>query len=64
MNPKLTTVNVDKELLGKRAVSRIRYQIEHDGAMAENTVIGVRMIERNSVLLTDGLNAKSDQNSN
>lgn len=64
VNPKLTTVNVDKELLGKRAVSRIRYQIEHDGAMAENTVIGVRMIERNSVLLTDGLNAKSDQNSN
>lgn len=50
VNPKLTTVNVDKELLGKRAVSRLRYQISHKDTLAENTVIGVRMVERQSVL--------------
>ncbi len=51
VHPKLTTVNVDKELLGKRAVSRLRYQISHKGTLAaENAVIGVRMVERQSVL--------------
>lgn len=51
VNPKLTTVNVDKGSLGKRAVSRLRHQISHAGMPAENTVISVRMIERQSVLL-------------
>lgn len=34
-----------------RAVFRIRYQISHTNTLAENTVIGVRMVERQSVLL-------------
>jgi DNA-binding LacI/PurR family transcriptional regulator len=49
VNPKLTTVNVDKGALGKRAVQRLRYQIEHPDAIPENTVISVKLVERQSV---------------
>jgi LacI family transcriptional regulator len=49
VNPKLTTVNVDKEALGKRAVNRLKYQMTHADAESENTVISVKLIERESV---------------
>ncbi len=49
VNPKLTTVHVDKEALGKRAVQRLKYQIEHPNSAPENTVISVRLVERDSV---------------
>lgn len=51
VNPKLTTVNVDKEALGKRAVHRLKYQMSHTDSAPENTVISVKLIERASVKL-------------
>lgn len=47
--PKLTTVNVNKELMGKRAVQRLLYRLEHKRSLAENAVISVEMVERESV---------------
>lgn len=49
VNPKLTTVNVNKEELGRRAVQRLRYLINHPGSEPENIEIGVRLVERESV---------------
>lgn len=49
VRPKLTTVNVNKEIMGKRAVQRIIYKIGHLNSLPENTVIGVELIERESV---------------
>ena len=51
VNPKLTTVNVDKAALGKRAVHRLKYQMSHQDCAPENTVISVKLIERESVKL-------------
>lgn len=47
--PKLTTVNVNKELMGKRAVQRLLYRLEHKHGLVENAVISVEMVERESV---------------
>lgn len=47
--PKLTTVNVNKELMGKRAVQRLLYRLSHKKSLSENAVIGVEMVERESV---------------
>lgn len=47
--PKLTTINVNKELMGKRAVQRLLYRLSHKKSLPENAVIGVEMIERESV---------------
>lgn len=49
INPKLTTVNVNKEIMGKRAVERLIYRITHRDSISENTVIGVNLVERDSV---------------
>ena len=49
IRPKLTTVNVNKKLMGKRAVQRLLYKISHKGSLTENTVISVELIERESV---------------
>lgn len=49
INPKLTTVNVNKEMMGKRAVERLIYRIAHRNSISENTVIGVNLVERDSV---------------
>ncbi len=49
IRPKLTTVNVSKEIMGKRGVQRIIYRIGHRDSLSENTVIGVELIERESV---------------
>ena len=51
VNPKLTTINVNKETMGKRAVQRIRHLISHRGSRPENTVMSVELIERESVKL-------------
>lgn len=47
--PKLTTINVNKELMGKRAVQRLIYRLSHKKCLAENAVISVEMVERESV---------------
>lgn len=49
VSPKLTTLNVNKEMMGKRAVQRLLYRINHKKGLSENTVIGVDLIERESV---------------
>ncbi len=52
VRPKLTTVNVNKEIMGKRAVQRIIYKIGHRNSLSENTVIGIELIERESVRIS------------
>lgn len=47
--PKLTTVNVNKEVMGKRAVQRMMYLIQHPTTQPESTVLSVQLIERDSV---------------
>lgn len=49
VHPKLTTVNVDKGALGKRAVQCLKRRADHPESVPENTVISVKLIERNSV---------------
>ena len=49
IRPKLTTVNVNKELMGKRTVQRLIYRMSHKDSLAENAVISVSLIERESV---------------
>lgn len=51
VNPKLTTIHVDKEALGRRAVHRLKYQIAYPGSVPENAVISVKLVERDSVKL-------------
>lgn len=47
--PKLTTVNVNKERTGKRAVQRLLYKMSHKNSLTENAVISVELVERDSV---------------
>lgn len=49
VTPKLTTVRVDKEDMGARAVQRIRYLISHRESGPETVIMPVSLIERNSV---------------
>lgn len=49
VNPKLTTVNVNKEKMGKRAVQRMKNLLDHHNSAPENTVLNVELIERESV---------------
>ena len=49
VRPKLTTVNVNKELMGKRAVQKLLYKITHKNCPSENVVISVGLIKRESV---------------
>ena len=51
VNPKLTTVNVDKKTMGKRAVQRVRHLLSNRNSKPENTVMSVELIERESVKL-------------
>lgn len=51
VNPKLTTVNVNKEIMGKRAVQRMKHLLDHHSSAPENTVMSVELIERDSVKL-------------
>lgn len=49
VSPKLTTINVNKEVMGKRAVQRIMYIIDHPRSRPENVVLSVELVERDSV---------------
>lgn len=51
ITPNLTTINVDKEKMGRRAVERIRYAIDHKSNSHENIVLSVELIQRESVKL-------------
>jgi len=50
INPKLTTINVNKEVMGQRAVRKLLHLIERKKEINENIVLGVELIERASVL--------------
>ena len=53
IRPKLTTINVNKEIMGKRAVQRLIYRLNHMDALSENTVIGVNLVERETVKVSN-----------
>lgn len=56
IRPKLTTVNVNKEIMGRRVVQRLIYRLNHMDALSENTVIGVNLVERETVKQTGPCN--------
>jgi DNA-binding LacI/PurR family transcriptional regulator len=47
--PPLTTIRVDKELLGREGVHLLLTRIEHPEISARHTVISVKLVERESV---------------
>lgn len=47
--PKLTTVRVNKELMGRKAVQRLLWRINHINEPIESIVMEVELIERDSV---------------
>lgn len=49
VDPKITTIKVDKEAMGRRAVERIRYRMSHRECPTENIVLSVELIKRDSV---------------
>jgi DNA-binding LacI/PurR family transcriptional regulator len=51
VTPHLTTINVNRELMGKKAVQRIQRLIEGESGEAEHTILEVELVERDSVKL-------------
>lgn len=47
--PKLTTVKVNKELMGRKAVQRLLWRMRHKTDPIENTIMSVELVERESV---------------
>jgi DNA-binding LacI/PurR family transcriptional regulator len=47
--PKLTTINVNRELMGQKAVRRLIQLMDNENSEAEHTVLGVKIVERDSV---------------
>lgn len=47
--PRLTTIHVDKETMGRLAVQRLCHRISHRDAPCRNTVMSVELVERDSV---------------
>lgn len=50
ISPRLTTVNVHKEFMGKAAVQRLKWRIDHINEPFENIVLNVEVVERDSIL--------------
>jgi len=48
VQPKLTTINVDKEAMGKRAVEALFRRIEHKGALYEKILLSGDLVLRDS----------------
>lgn len=49
ITPKMTTVRVNKELMGKKAIERLVWRIAHPKEPVENTILDVEIVERESV---------------
>jgi len=47
--PKLTTVHVRKESMGKAAVQKLLWRMDHHDKPHENTILSVQIVERDSV---------------
>jgi LacI family transcriptional regulator len=51
-SPRLTTINANRELMGQKAVRRLIQLMGNENSEAEHTVLGVELVERDSVWLT------------
>lgn len=49
ITPKMTTVKVNKELMGKKAIQRLIWRINHLKEPVENIILNVEIVERESV---------------
>ena len=49
VRPRLTTIRVDKEAMGRLAVQRLCYRLQHREAPFRNIVMSVELIQRESV---------------
>jgi LacI family transcriptional regulator len=58
IEPKLTTINVNRELMGYKAVYRLIQMKEGQNEGVEHTVLGVELVERASVALTTPLTGR------
>ena len=47
--PKLTTVRVEKDLMGRKALKRLLWRIDNKSDMNENIIMSVTVVERDSV---------------
>lgn len=47
--PQITTIHVYKELMGKKAMERMKNRLEHPNAKIEKTIMDVKIIERESI---------------
>lgn len=47
--PKLSTIKVNKELMGRKAVQRLLWRMRHKSDPVENTIMSVELVERESV---------------
>ena len=50
VTPRLTTVRVNKELMGKKAVEKLLWRISNEDSAVENSSLSVDIIERESVI--------------
>jgi DNA-binding LacI/PurR family transcriptional regulator len=48
-SPRVTTINVNRELMGQKAIGRLIQLMDNENLKAEHTVIGVEIVERDSV---------------
>ncbi|MDR2376349.1 MAG: LacI family DNA-binding transcriptional regulator [Treponema sp.] len=53
-SPALTTINVNRELMGQKAVRQLIRLIDNENSEAEHTVLGVELVERDSVRPAQG----------
>ena len=53
-SPRLTTINVNRELMAQKAVRRLIRIISDENSEAEHTVLGVELVERDSVRAVSG----------
>jgi len=49
ITPNITTVRVEKDLMGRKALKRLLWRIDNKSAMNENIIMSVTVVERDSV---------------
>jgi len=49
ITPNITTVRVEKDLMGRKALKRLLWRIDNKSDMNENIIMSVRVVERDSV---------------
>ena len=51
VTPRITTVHVNKELMGRRGMQKLIYRLEHPEDRIEKIIMDVQIVERDSVKL-------------